>query len=84
MVSVNGVKVDPRRFFTKEQKQQLLDMQPKDTIVDGKYTCAHCGQHFYPDELQVDHTLAWSKGGRTELSNAQLLCSTCNPRKGNN
>ncbi len=83
LAAVDGVKVDPRRFFTKEQKQQLLDMQPKDTIIDGKYMCAGCGQHYYPDELQVDHQLAWSKGGRTELSNAQLLCSTCNPRKGN-
>ena len=79
--AVDGVKVDPRRFFSKEQKQQLLEMQPADTIIDGKYMCDGCKQHFYPDELQVDHKLAWSKGGATELSNAALLCSRCNPRK---
>lgn len=81
LTAVNGITVDKRRYFTKEQKQQLLEMQPADTIIDGKYLCAGCKQHFYPDELQVDHKLAWSKGGATELSNAALLCSRCNPRK---
>lgn len=81
--AVHGITVDKRRFFTKEEKQQLLDMQPSDTIEDGKYQCAGCKQHFFPDELQVDHKKAWSKGGPTVLSNAQLLCSVCNPSKGN-
>ena len=81
--AVDGITVDPRRCFTKEQKQQFLDMQPADTIVDGKYMCARCKQHFYPDELQMDHKTPWSKGGPTELSNAALLCNRCNPSKGN-
>ncbi|MBR6190264.1 MAG: HNH endonuclease [Prevotella sp.] len=32
----------------------------------------------------VDHKCPWSLGGRTELSNAQLLCRACNSRKSNN
>lgn len=81
LVAVNGITVDKRRYFTKEQKQQLLEMQALDTIKDGKYMCGDCKQHFYPDELQVDHIDAWSKGGATELSNAALLCSRCNVKK---
>ena len=37
----------------------------------------------FEEELTVDHIVPWSKGGRTELSNAQLLCRACNSRKGN-
>lgn len=32
---------------------------------------------------QVDHKFPWSKGGKTNLENARLLCSSCNIRKGN-
>ena len=31
----------------------------------------------------MDHKDPWSKGGRTELSNAELLCRPCNIKKGN-
>lgn len=37
---------------------------------DGKYQCAICEKWFYPNELQIDHVEPWSKGGRTEKSNA--------------
>ena len=35
------------------------------------------------DDAQVDHKYPWSKGGRTKLENARLLCSSCNKSKGN-
>ena len=38
---------------------------------------------FFEEELSVDHVKPWSKGGRTELSNAQLLCRPCNIKQGN-
>jgi len=31
----------------------------------------------------MDHVDPWSKGGRTELSNAELRCRPCNIKKGN-
>lgn len=34
------------------------------------------------DKYQADHILAWSKGGKTDLNNAQLLCSRHNQSKG--
>lgn len=34
------------------------------------------------DKYQADHVLAWSKGGKTNLDNAQLLCSRHNQSKG--
>jgi 5-methylcytosine-specific restriction endonuclease McrA len=38
---------------------------------------------FYADELEMDHIIPWSRGGRAELSNAQLLCKVCNIKKSN-
>jgi hypothetical protein len=77
---VQGISVDPKRLFTSDDKLTLLRQQ---TLKNNKYKCAGCGQFFFDNELEVDHITAWSKGGRTELSNAQLLCRACNVKKGN-
>ncbi len=45
--------------------------------------CAHCGKVFEIGEMEADHIVPWSKGGRTEYSNLQMLCKECNRRKGN-
>lgn len=34
-------------------------------------------------ELQVDHTVPWSKGGDTVFDNLRTLCSKCNMGRGN-
>lgn len=79
-VVVNNISVDDKRLFTIDDKKELLLQQ---TPENEKYKCSNCGRFFFPEELQVDHIEPWSKGGRTVLSNAQLLCSTCNQKKGN-
>jgi hypothetical protein len=33
-------------------------------------------------EMEADHITPWSKGGRTEPDNCQMLCLPCNRRKG--
>ncbi len=43
--------------------------------------CAKCGKHFEYDEMEGDHITPWSQGGKTELSNLQMLCKDCNRRK---
>jgi hypothetical protein len=47
--------------------------------------CQHCGK--FPEELvdpylHLDHVVPLSKGGLTKLSNLQMLCSSCNSKKG--
>jgi hypothetical protein len=34
------------------------------------------------EQLEFDHVLAWSKGGRSTIENLQLLCRSCNAAKG--
>lgn len=58
-------------------KQRLYEQQ------DGR--CNGCERHFTPefaDLLDLDHIKARSKGGLHTWSNVQLLCRTCNVRKG--
>lgn len=44
---------------------------------DG-HKCAKCGS---ADNLELDHIIPFSKGGRTIEDNLQALCKTCNLRK---
>lgn len=44
---------------------------------DG-HSCVKCGGR---DDLQCDHIIPSSKGGRTELDNLQTLCRPCNSGK---
>jgi len=48
------------------------------------YRCQYCGvgndEHADP-EYHVDHVFPVSRGGKTELSNLQLLCKSCNLTK---
>lgn len=41
--------------------------------------CANCGE---TSDLVIDHVVPVAKGGRSEFSNLQLLCATCNRLKG--
>jgi 5-methylcytosine-specific restriction endonuclease McrA len=43
--------------------------------------CVKCGEHFSIEEMEADHILPWSKGGKTDKDNCQMLCKQCNRRK---
>lgn len=77
---INHISVDDKRLFSLDDKLEILR---REVEYSGKYKCSACGRYFTPDELTVDHIEPWSRGGRTVLSNAQLLCRPCNSKKGN-
>ena len=42
----------------------------------------YCGRKPGIDLMDVDHKNAWVKGGSDQKRNLQLICRTCNTRKG--
>lgn len=68
-------KKDSQRFFTKEHKQILWNK-----TKDQK--CPVCRVKLSWHDVHIDHITPHSKGGRTSISNGQLLCSKCNQIKG--
>ena len=77
----NGIKLDARRFFSNDDKSALYTKWHNcmHRNENGSYDC---NEDKY-DRLEVDHIIPWSKGGRTTLDNAQLLCKKHNSGKGN-
>lgn len=63
------------RAFSPSDKRSAYEKQ--------KGVCPICGQHFAIDEMEADHIIPWSKGGKTEPGNCQMLCRKCNHEKGN-
>ena len=54
-------------------------------LRDG-FRCLSCGKSPLTcpgTELHCDHTIPWSKGGKTTIENLKTLCSDCNLGKGN-
>ncbi len=43
--------------------------------------CVKCGKKFELKDMQADHITPWSKGGKTNAQNCQMLCANCNRTK---
>lgn len=43
--------------------------------------CPICKKHFTIGEMEADHILPWSKGGKTAFDNCQMLCKMDNRTK---
>ena len=63
------------RAFSDSQKRTVYEQQ------GGICTC--CGKKYKYEEMEGDHIKPWSKGGKTEIENLQMLCRDCNRRKSN-
>lgn len=62
------------RTFTDSQKRAAYERQ------NG--ICPLCKEHFSFEDMDGDHMVPWSKGGKTVPENLQMLCRRCNQAKG--
>lgn len=70
------------RNFIQQQRRaagSLMFEQWVDLITAAEGKCCVCGSKNSP---QIDHIVPISRGGKTELSNLQVLCKFCNTSKG--
>ena len=72
-----------------EQNQKCLNLRKfPEKIARKIYSqqggkCKYCGMAFPFEQMEADHVVPWSKGGRTMEGNCQMLCMACNRRKSN-
>jgi 5-methylcytosine-specific restriction endonuclease McrA len=66
---------DEKRAFSPEQRRILWNSEEKQF-------CRRCKRQLSWDDYTVDHILAHSRGGRTVLKNAQMMCGKCNSSEG--
>lgn len=58
------------RTFSDNIKREVYERQ------EGK--CYYCGKPCDISEMEGDHILAWSRGGKTVAENCRMACRTCN------
>ena len=66
---------DPFRTFNKEQRR-IIWYQSNEHCSNKK-----CNEKLNINNFHIDHIKPHSKGGKTSLKNAQILCAKCNLRK---
>lgn len=72
---------DSRRLFSTEQKQ-LLWHSSKNKLCPNPDRNLKCTGALTWKDVRMDHIEPYAKGGRADLRNAQILCASCNSKKG--
>lgn len=67
---------DSQRGFTIEQRRILWNTSKTNS-------CERCGEKLTWNNFTIDHIDPYSKGGRSSLENAAVMCRSCNSSKGN-
>jgi hypothetical protein len=79
------------RVFDDAIKKAVYTIQTDKAKKENKSNCPFCAigheanksKIWKIDEMDADHVSAWSKGGKTDIKNCQMLCKTHNRAKGN-
>jgi len=79
------------RVFDDHTKQNVYKTQTAEAKKKGVSNCPLCAighdvnkkKIWDLKDMDADHVTAWSKGGKTESKNCQMLCRTHNQAKGN-
>ena len=55
----------------------------KNIYLRDRSRCQYCGEHFTTRDLNLDHVIPLSRGGKSTWDNVVCCCLECNGRKGN-
>lgn len=71
-------------YGSDDSNRAFSDSVKKELFHTG-YICSYCHNEILSiDDAEVDHIIPFSQGGKTDISNAQLLHRHCNREKSNN
>ena len=79
--NINKKSPDNKINSAKEDKRDISIGLRFDIFKRDNFKCVLCGRSpssTFGVELQVDHIIPFSKGGKTEKNNLQTLCNQCN------
>lgn len=79
------------RIFDEATKRAVYARQTEEAKAAGISNCPYCAighdasahKIWKQNEMDADHVTAWSKGGKTDIQNCQMLCKHHNRAKGN-
>jgi hypothetical protein len=74
-----------RNLFASKDRQRGFSQEQRRLIWNStkERRCAECGELLTWDDFTIDHIDPHSKGGRSEIENASLMCRKHNSSKGN-
>ena len=61
--------------------RQFDDDEKREAYETQGGICPKCGKNYAIEEMEGDHIVPWSKGGKTVPENLQMLCRRCNGLK---
>ena len=82
-IALENLPLDKIREIDPALEEELREGAFAKAKTSSGYVCAHCGEVFSNRRyLNVDHIVPMNKGGRSVLENLQILCRSCNAKKG--
>ena len=66
-------------FLRLEQRPYIPRAVRREVLARDQHRCRGCGAS---GPLEMDHVVAWCRGGATDPDNLQALCKPCNLQKG--
>lgn len=62
-------------------RRNIVKMTRKNIMLRDNYTCQYCNKRGNPSELNIDHVIPKSQGGKSEWTNLVTTCIKCNSDK---
>jgi len=87
----NDTKLLNIRIFDEPTKRAVYEKQTRKAETKKKSNCSLCAvghdankeKIWNLSDMDADHVSAWSKGGKSDIKNCEMLCKTHNRAKGN-
>jgi 5-methylcytosine-specific restriction endonuclease McrA len=77
-VQIAGPEVIVQRTPAHKNLFKIAKLNRKNVLLRDNYTCQYCGQKLPSQELNIDHVIPKSKGGKLRWKNVVASCITCN------